>query len=50
MRVATLARAFRCSVAEVKAMSIREVRAMTDVLESEARAEKRARARLRRSR
>lgn len=46
--VATLARAFQCSVADVKAMTLREVDAMGEVIAEEARAHKRAMAAARR--
>ena len=40
-QVATLARAFRCSISDVKAMTLREVDAMIEVLEQETRLMKR---------
>jgi hypothetical protein len=40
-QVATLARAFRCSVADIKAMTLREIDAMIEVLQEEARAAQR---------
>lgn len=40
--LAMLARAFRCSVADVKAMTVREVEAMTEVIADEVKAREQA--------